>query len=103
MSTATSLPEGLADYFAAREQLRIRAVHRRWDALSKREQRLVREAAVMGYVQGVRSQPGSHGATIPHDNEIVTRVIDACAAMRDLYPTIYRAGSRRRSPAEAAS
>jgi hypothetical protein len=50
----------------------------------------------MGYVQGVRSQPGSHNATIPPDADIVYAVLDACPVFPDLYPTISRAGSRRR-------
>lgn len=91
-----AIADGLAAYMAAREQYRGEEVRRRWDALSTRERRLVREAAVMGYVQGVRSQPGGHTATIPHDAVIVTAVIDACLSFPDLYPTIDRAGSRRR-------
>lgn len=86
----------LMAYFAERERQRDTAVARRWAALSPREQRLVREAAVMGYVQGVRSVPGSHDTQVPPDSTIIARVINACAAMSDLYPTIYRAGSRRR-------
>jgi hypothetical protein len=87
----------LATYMAAREDLRATAVRRRWESLSKREQRLVREAAVMGYVEGVRSQPGGHDAKIPPDMDIVGMVIDSCSSMPDLYPTIHRAGSRRRA------
>lgn len=92
-----AIADGLVAYMAAREEYRAAEVRRRWDALSTRERRLVREAAVMGWVQGVRSQPGGHTATIPPDASIVTTVLDACLAFPDLYPTIHRAGSRRRA------
>ena len=93
-----AIADGLVAYLAARDQYHADEIRRRWDALSVRERRLVREAAVMGYVQGVLSQPGGSRAAIPHDSDIVSTVIGACLSNPDLYPTIDRAGSRRRAP-----
>ena len=80
------LDEELLRYLAARDAQRNDHVNRILGELSERERRLVREAAVMGYVQG------SYGATppkeIPSDSVIVWRVIDACQALPDLYPVI---------------
>lgn len=84
----TDIDEGLLRYFAARQAQHAEDVTTALSRLSERELRLVKEAAVMGYVQGVRSMPGGHRATIPHDREIVVRVVDACLAFGDLYPTI---------------
>jgi hypothetical protein len=84
----TSIPGGLAQYLADRDQQRAEAVAQRLNELSPREQALVREAAVMGYVQGVRAVPGSWQQQIPHDKDIVHTVIDACRAFDDLYPLL---------------
>lgn len=92
-----AIAEGLVAYIAERDDWRAQQVRRRWSALSKREQRLVREAAVMGYVQGVRAVPGTYDFKIRPDREIVSMVIDACSSFPDLYPTICRAGSRRKT------
>lgn len=82
--------KGLLNYFAARQRQRDERVARTFNHLSIREQRLVREAAVMGYVQGVRSQPGGCTAEIPKDAVIVYQVVDGCLAFDDLYPQINR-------------
>jgi hypothetical protein len=55
------------------------------DAMTPRERRLVRDAAVMGYVRG--NMAGKCGDfTIPPDVEILHEVVDACLAFPDLYP-----------------
>jgi hypothetical protein len=53
-------------------------------ALPDREQRLVREAAVMGFVQGVAAGAVSGRA----DAEILFQVLDAARSFNDLYPTL---------------
>lgn len=78
--------EQLANYLATRDQQRLEACQHAWGAMTEREQRLVREAAVMGYVQGV--QFGPHRKGIPHDREIVAEVMEACIHHGDLYPVI---------------
>jgi hypothetical protein len=78
--------EQLAAYLATRDQQRMEAVGRAWGAMTEREQRLVREAAVMGYVHGAQFAP--HRESIPHDREIVIEVLEACIHHNDLYPVI---------------
>lgn len=63
-------------------------------ALTKREQALIREAAVMGYVQGIRAAGTGRDHGIPPDGQILASVIDGCLAMSDLYPAIRRAYRR---------
>lgn len=48
----TPIPEEIVRYVAARDQERAERVDRALAALTGRERALVREAAVMGYVQG---------------------------------------------------
>jgi hypothetical protein len=64
-----------------------------WSLLKPRDQRLVREAAVMGYVLGTRSdiKPDDE---FPSDSTIVQEVLLACEDFGDLYPTIKRLGRR---------
>lgn len=77
----------LTNYLADRAQQRRDAVHRILNALTDREQQLVREATVMGYVEGVyAAQAGNY--VIPDDTAILHQAIDACLAHPDLYLTI---------------
>lgn len=82
------IPEEILRYVATRDAQRDDAVTRALGALSDRERRLVREAAVMGYVQGTRYAD----TPIPKDSVVVWRVIDACRAFDELYPTISALG-----------
>lgn len=59
----------------------------RLDHLSPREMRLIKEAAVMGYVEGAWSQ-GATKKDIPKDTVILQMVIRSCLANSDLYPLI---------------
>ena len=80
------IPEALLTYFAARETERHDNVNRILGALSDRERTLVREAAVMGYVQGTLDQRA--GVAFPKDSAIVWTVIDACRANPDKFPLL---------------
>jgi hypothetical protein len=80
-----ALPEALVDYFAKREAQRMDAVAAMWTGLTEREQGLVHDAAVMGYVQGVRHPEGE---PIGKDRQTIALVLDACLSFPDLYPTI---------------
>lgn len=80
----TQLPAGLADYLAARDRARNQQTDDAIAALTDREQALVREAAVMGYVQGAMAQ----GQAIPADATVLRLVVSACLAMPDLYPNL---------------
>lgn len=96
------LPAGLLRYLADRDRKRSEAVNRALATLTPHERRLVREAAVMGYVRGAMA--GRSRATlgepadgeIPKDSAIVTQVVDACIAMGHLYPYLAAASEGRR-------
>ena len=81
-----SMLDRLADYLGIRERQRREDVERLVGGLTVREVRLVREAAVMGYVQGAKN--GLHRDKIPGDGEIAYEVLDACLHFPELYPTI---------------
>ncbi len=85
MSDQPSLPAGLAEYLDARAGHRARQIADVLGALTPREQALVREAAVMGYVRGV-----CLGEPIPPDSTIVADVVLGCLTFPDQYPTIAR-------------
>ncbi|MCX5587586.1 hypothetical protein [Streptomyces erythrochromogenes] len=80
----TALPDFLVGYLAQRDEQRITETLNMLADLSERELRLVKEAAVMGWVQGMRHAD----QTIPKDRQILFTVADACRAFPDLYPTI---------------
>jgi hypothetical protein len=97
-----TLPPELVQYFAARRQQRADAVNRALDTLRPYERRLVREAAVMGYVRGAMA--GRSRATlgeprdgdVPPDAAILADVLAACISMSDIYPYIAEAADGRR-------
>lgn len=82
--TTANLPDAVVQLFVQREAARDNAVIQALSALTERERLLVKEAAVMGWVQGMRH----HDLEIPKDRKILATVTDACLAMPDLYPTI---------------
>lgn len=85
---ATDLPDALVAYFVSRETARRNDITAALAGLTDRERGLVRDAAVMGFVQGSRWR--GEEAAFPLDRPIVEGVIDACLHMRDLYPTLSR-------------
>lgn len=84
MSTP-SIPEALVQYMAERDAQRADAVRAFLDSLTDRERALIRDFAVMGYVQG-RMHP--QGEKHPKDSHVLALVVDACMAHRDLYPAV---------------
>lgn len=107
--TTTPLPDGLAEYFAARQQQRDDRANTAWKLLRPYERRLVREAAVMGYVLGRRAgevaarsaswrSTGQPEDTFPGDFDIVRSVLQHCDSTHELYPYLAEAchGQRRR-------
>lgn len=87
--TAPDLPDMLVSYLTVRNRQRAEAVARTLTAMTEREQRLVREAAVMGYVRGALfGQAHNRNAGLPDDSAIVADVITACHSNADLYPVI---------------
>lgn len=75
----------LLGYLAQRDAHRAEAAAAIWTDLTDRERGLIHDAAVMGYVQGMRHPTGER---IPKDSRITYIVVDACRAFPDLYPTI---------------
>jgi hypothetical protein len=86
MSDMMSALDLLGDYFDRRAKDRAEAVERLAAGFTERELRLIREAAVMGYVLG--GMGGGHHGKIPPDGQIASEVMDACMSHPDLYPTI---------------
>ncbi|MEU7737861.1 hypothetical protein AB0B51_33170 [Streptomyces griseus] len=81
----TPLPDGLVDYLIARDAERADAVTQFLGRLTDREHTLMREAAVMGYVQG-RRHPQDEDQ--PKDTVTLRLVIDAALDLPDLYPAV---------------
>ena len=91
----------LIRYLAARDAERDDQVNRALDALTDRERALIREAAVMGYVQGVQAARAGEIA-IPKDAAILWHVVIGCQAFDDLYPTIGALADTNEEPADHA-
>lgn len=98
--SAEAIPDDLmvklGEMFADNQRRREERAARALETMTPRERQLVREAAVMGYVQGVRSTDGGHRATIPPDSQILADVLIACASFADLYQFIAAAGEGKR-------
>jgi hypothetical protein len=99
---ASDFPPELLDYFADRQRQRFETINRALATLKPFERRLVREAAVMGYVRGAMA--GRSRATlgeprdedIPTDPQIIADVIGACIDMDYPYLAAASQGKRRR-------
>lgn len=83
--TTPAIPEALARYLLERDAQHAEAVAEFLAALTDRERALIRDFAVMGYVQG-RMHP--QGEPHPKDSHVLALVVDACLAHRDLYPAV---------------
>lgn len=78
------IPDWLSDYLVKQDNARIKAVSELFGSLSPRQQALVKDAAVMGYVQGAR-----HGDTPRRpDAEMLFLVLSACLGDPDLFPAL---------------
>ena len=84
MTDTTGLSETIARYLAYVDATRASAVTETLAGLTERELLLVKDAAVMGWVQGKRH----HDLGYPGDRQVLVTVVDACLAFPDLYPTI---------------
>lgn len=89
------IPASIVAYVADRDAKRAEGVARTLGALTPRERALVKEAAVMGYVQGVRAADAIHKVEIPPDSHILHLVVAECHGMPDLYPNISAHGDWR--------
>lgn len=94
MTDPIALPPSMIEYLRNRDDARVAAVAAVIDSLTPWERLLVKEAAVMGYVQGRRHLEDEPQ---PKDGTVLARVIDACLACPDLYPAV-NAGGEPPSP-----
>jgi hypothetical protein len=78
------IPDFLVDYHLKRDQERADQITAVWAEFTEREQGLIKDAAVMGWIQG--AQRVSEGW--PGDWVAVPTVIGACLGLPSLYPTI---------------
>ncbi|WP_330236128.1 hypothetical protein [Streptomyces sp. NBC_00566] len=83
--TTPSLPAALLQYLEQRDATRAAQVADFLTSLTDRERALVRDFAVMGYVQG-RMHP--QGEEHPKDSAVLAVVTGACLHHRDLYPAV---------------
>lgn len=81
-----AIPEALVAYLQQRDAQRAQDVNDLAATFTERELLLMKEAAVMGYVQGAKNHP--HRDRIPGNRAILLEVLEACLHFRDLYPTI---------------
>lgn len=103
----TDFPPELLAYFASRVQHRAARANTAIATLRPYERRIVREAAVMGYVLGHGAgrldgvQNRGHAeiqAEWPKDSAVLQNVLEHCDSTSDLYPYLAAAcdGQRRR-------
>lgn len=86
--SAMTIPEDVLTYLQKREKARQDEFAQLMSALTPKEQSLVREAAVMGFVQGSMAAGGLPRERFPSDTEITQRVVEGCQNFPDLYSTI---------------
>lgn len=89
----TDLPaaDRLIRYFELRERHRADEIATVLNGLTGREQALIREAAVMGFVRGAIFASGGRATPkVPRDSRIVAEVVGACLSMPKTYPTLTR-------------
>lgn len=83
------IPAELINYLAVRDRERAREIDEALERRTTDELVLMKEAAVMAYVQGMRAGMG-RDVPIPKDWALLRMVVGACLAMPDLYPAIAR-------------
>lgn len=87
--TDLTAADRLIRYFEIRERHRADEIAAVLNGLTAREQALVREAAVMGFVRGAMFGAGGQKTPeIPRDSRIVAEVVGAVLSFPNLYPTL---------------
>jgi hypothetical protein len=84
------LPDYLVQYLIKRDQAHADRIAAVWSEFTEREQGLVKDAAVMGWIQGAQCARAGEGW--PGDWVAVPTVIGACLGNPDFYPTITGSG-----------
>jgi hypothetical protein len=106
MSIEPETADLIAQILVSGDQRRAARANTAFALLRPYERRIVREAAVMGYVLGrqdgmVKGRAGGSlafddGSDFPKDFDIVRRVLQHCDTTDDLYPYLGAAASGRR-------
>jgi hypothetical protein len=86
MNQQPVLPAALVEYIHKRDQEHADRITAMWSEFTEREQGLIKDAAVMGYVQGMMQARA--GLDWPGDWVAVPTVLGACLAHAEMYPTI---------------
>lgn len=86
VTPSADIPDALVAYLRQRDIQRAQDVAALLSTFTERELRLMKEAAVMGYVQGAKNHP--HRDRIPGDQDVFLEAMEACLHFRELYPTI---------------
>lgn len=86
IATDPPIPDVLLTLFANRAAERHQRAAERFGTFTERERLLMKEAAVMGYVQGTYHRRDVD--VFPKDSWIISTVIEACLGCPDLYRTI---------------
>lgn len=81
------IPPEIINYLAVRDRQRAQEVDAALARRTPDELVLMKEAAVMGYVQGMQA---GRDVEMPKDLALLRMVVGACLAMPDLYPAISR-------------
>lgn len=87
--------ELLEKYLAGRERARWDEANEMFETLSERERALVRDAAIMGFVQGSMAAGGISRESFPKDRVILRDTLLGCSEHKDLYPTIGTIGDEQ--------
>jgi len=85
----------LEQYLQGRDQERTQEFAEIHGKLSEREQALVRDAAIMGFVQGTLAAGGLPREDFPSDRVILRETLLGCKSHKDLYPTIGTIGDEQ--------
>lgn len=96
MTAHAAIPDDLVRHIVDQDTRRARRAVNAWDRLTGREQRLLKEAAVMGYLRGMWDH-GPGGEKVPPDSHIVQSVIEHCQTYNDRFPYIGNLTTRRRT------
>lgn len=96
MTATPDLPDAVVAYFANRRAARHAHAAEVFGSLTDRERALFKDAAVMGFVQGLMRD---REEGVPKDSQIVALVVEACLAQPDLYPAIAAEPTTNRCPA----
>lgn len=90
----------LIDYHSNPEAVtedRAGQIVRTWDALSLPEKNLVKNAAVVGYVNAVRNHGSICRSTIPNDSIVICKALDAAVQFAERFSTLGGALAGRRA------